>query len=56
MRKALLWLGNFSMMSGQWEKAVDRFSPVESASSGSRDLHTEQGSSAYANRGTLPVR
>jgi predicted Zn-dependent protease len=23
--KALLWLGNFSMMSGQWEKAVDRF-------------------------------
>ena len=23
--KALLWLGNFSMMSGQWDKAVDRF-------------------------------
>lgn len=23
--KALLWLGNFSMMSGQWEKAIDRF-------------------------------
>jgi len=23
--KALMWLGNFSMMSGQWEKAVDRF-------------------------------
>ena len=23
--KDLLWLGNFSMMSGQWEKAVDRF-------------------------------
>jgi len=23
--KALMWLGNFSMMSGQWDKAVDRF-------------------------------
>lgn len=23
--KALMWLGNFSMMSGQWVKAVDRF-------------------------------
>jgi predicted Zn-dependent protease len=23
--KALMWLGNFSMMSGQWEKAIDRF-------------------------------
>lgn len=23
--KALMWLGNFSMMSGQWGKAVDRF-------------------------------
>ena len=23
--KALMWLGNFSMMSAQWEKAVDRF-------------------------------
>lgn len=23
--QALLWLGNFSMMSGQWEKALDRF-------------------------------
>jgi predicted Zn-dependent protease len=23
--KALMWLGNFSMMSGQWDKAIDRF-------------------------------
>jgi tetratricopeptide (TPR) repeat protein len=23
--EALLWLGNFSMMSGQWDKALDRF-------------------------------
>ncbi len=23
--KALMWLGNFSMMSGQWDKALDRF-------------------------------
>ena len=23
--EALMWLGNFSMMSGQWDKAIDRF-------------------------------
>jgi predicted Zn-dependent protease len=23
--KALMWLGNFSMMSGQWDKVIDRF-------------------------------
>ena len=32
--KALMWLGNFSMMSGQWDKAVDRFHQL-------RQLHPE---------------
>ena len=26
--KALMWLGNFSMMSGQWDKAIDRFNQL----------------------------